>query len=107
EIHPVMKLTIGSAAPGPPAVPAPTVQFSFPTPASIAPTPATIPQPTSSAATEQFVTITKPVAIQIPHGSTVLQPGTRLPILSRDSNSVDVRYLDSRYTIPISSTDLR
>ena len=92
EIHPVMKLETATA------VAAPNPQPSTSPPPSA---------PAVPAAPEQFATITKPVAIQIPHGSTVLQPGTRLPILSRDSNSVDVRYLDSRYTIPISSTDLR
>jgi hypothetical protein len=106
EIHPVMKLSAGAGAQEALAVPAaPTVQFSSPTPASVAPPPAAIAQPTS--APEQFVTITQPVTIQIPHGTTVLQPGIRLPILSRDSQSVDVRYLDARYAIPISSTDLR
>jgi hypothetical protein len=101
-----MKLASGTAAQEALAVPAaPTVQFSSPTPASVAPPPATIPQPTTTA--EQFVTITQPVTVQIPHGTTVLQPGMRLPILSRDSQSVDVRYLDARYAIPISSTNLR
>lgn len=105
EIHPVMKLTSGTAAQEALAVPsAPTVQFASPTPARVAPPPVTIPQPT--APLEEFVTITKPVTIQIPRGTTVLQPGMRLPILSRDSQSVDVRYLDARYAIPISSTNL-
>jgi hypothetical protein len=48
-----------------------TVQLASPTPASVAPPPATIPQ--STATLEQLVTITKPVTIQIPHGTTVLQ----------------------------------
>lgn len=106
EIHPVMKLVSGTAVQEALAVPsAPTVQFSSPTPASVAPPPAPISQPTTT--TEQFVTITKPVTVEIPHGTTVLQPGMRLPVLSRNSQSVDVRYLDARYAIPISSTDLR
>jgi hypothetical protein len=106
EIHPIMKLAAGTAAQEAPAVPsAPTVQFSSPTPASVASPPAPISQPTTT--TEQFVTITKPVTVQIPHGTTVLQPGMRLPVLSRDPQSVDVRYLDARYSIPISSTNLR
>jgi hypothetical protein len=106
EIHPVMRLAVGNAAP-PASVTAaaPTPPISESTPASVAPPPATIPQPT--AAPEQFVTITQPVTVEIPHGTTVLQPGIRLPILSRDSQSVDVRYLDARYAIPISSTNLK
>lgn len=112
EIHPIMRLAIGSAAPGPTSVSAaaPTPVISAPTPEIAAPPP--VPSPplvafSPAAASEPFVTITKPVTVQIPHGTTVLQPGTRLPVLSRDSQSVDVRYLDARYAIPISATDLR
>ena len=106
EIHPIIRLAVGSTAPKPSSITAaPTPPISEPAPANVASPPATIPQPT--AAPEQFVTITKPVTIQIPHGSTVLQPGTKLPVLSRDSQSVDVRYMDARYAIPVSSTDLR
>jgi hypothetical protein len=54
-----------------------------------------------------FVTITRPVTVQIPYGTAVLQPGMRLPILSRDSQTVDVRYMNARYAIPVSSTDLQ
>jgi hypothetical protein len=105
EIHPVMRLAVGTAAPGPASVTAaPTPPISESTPANVAPPPAKIPQPTATS--EQFVTITKPVTIQIPHGTTVLQPGTKLPVLSRDSQNVDVRYMDARYAIPISSTSL-
>lgn len=100
EIHPVMNLTLGAANPPPAAV------SESPTPATSAP-PATvttsIPQP--SAASEQFITLTKPVTIQVPYGSTVLPAGTKLPVLSRDAQNVDVRYLNARYTIPISFTD--
>jgi len=97
EIHPVMRLAVGTVAPAP--------LISSPTQANVAPPPATIAQP--AATPEQFVTITKPVTIQIPYGTTVLQPGTRLPVLSRGSRSVDVRYMNARYAIPVSSTDLR
>jgi hypothetical protein len=111
EIHPVMRLAIGNVAPAPTSVAAaPAPPVSAPTPEIAAPPP--VPSPplvTFSPATapEQFVTITQPVTVQIPHGTAVLQPGMRLPILSRDSQSVDVRYLDARYAIPLSSTDLR
>jgi len=47
------------------------------------------------------------VKIKIPYGETILQRGTRLPIVSRDATTVTVRYLDSNYPIPIASTDLR
>jgi hypothetical protein len=101
-----MRLAVGDAAPGPTSVvAASTPPISESTPAKVAPPPATIPQAT--AAPDQFVTITQPVTVEIPYGTTVLQPGMRLPILSRDSQSVDVRYLDARYAIPISSTNLK
>jgi hypothetical protein len=113
EIHPVMKLAAGNsaaaatsigAAPAP-QVPAPTTpEVAAPPPV---PSPPLVTFSPTAAASEQFVTITKPVTVQIPHGTTVLQPGMRLPVLSRDSQNVDVRYLDARYAIPISSTDLR
>ncbi len=106
EIHPVMRLAIGTATPpASVAAAASTPPISESTPANVIPPPVTIPQAT--AASEQFVTITKPVTIQIQYGTTVLQPGTKLPVLSRDSQSVDVRYLNARYAIPVSSTDLR
>ncbi len=63
------------------------------------------PQPTATP--EQFVTITRPVTVQVPYGTAVLQPGIRLPVLSRDSQTVDVRYMNAKYTIPMASTDLK
>jgi hypothetical protein len=52
------------------------------------------------------VTITQPVTIRIPYGETILQPGTKLPVVSRDETTAQVRYLEGTYTIPISATDL-
>jgi len=97
EIHPVMKIVIGAANSGSvPVAPTPLTIFS----------PATTPIPQATGAFEQFVTLTKTITIQVPYGTTLLQAGTRLPVLSRDSQTVDVRYMDARYTIPVSSTDL-
>jgi hypothetical protein len=105
EIHPVLRLALGGALPAPSSITTSSTPPIFsPTPIN-APPPATRLPPTT--APEQFVTITKPVTIQIPYGTTVLQPGTELPVLSRDSQSVDIRYMDARYAIPISSTNLR
>jgi hypothetical protein len=70
-------------------------------------------RPTESRATpsaetaQRYVTILRAVKIKIPYGETVLQRGTRLPIVSRDATTVTVRYLDAVYAIPIESTDLR
>jgi len=100
EIHPVMKIAVGAAdSPSTAAISsAPKVSLPSPTPAPVA---------TATSVSVQIVTLTKPVSVQIPHGSTILQPGTKLQVLSRDAQSVDVRYMDARYTIPISSTDLQ
>jgi hypothetical protein len=56
--------------------------------------------PTPTAVPQEFVTI------QIPYGTTVLQPGMKLPVISRDSRTVRVRYMDEVYAIPISTTGL-
>jgi len=92
EIHPVMRLVEGSS------------QSVGVAPASAESAP-TIATPSAHSAGE-FVTLTRPVTIQVPYGTTVLKPGMKLPVLSRDSQTVDVRYMDARYTIPISFTDL-
>ena len=106
EIHPVMRLAIGTSAPASGAVAAaPASPTPVSTPVNLASPAAAIPQATSTP--ETFVTITRPVTIQIPYGTIVLQPGTKLPVLSRDSQNVDVRYMNARYAIPISSTNLR
>ncbi len=104
EIHPVMKIAVESADSPSVATAPKTPEKSAPATKTVSP-PAITPVPQATATSEQFVTLTRPVTIQIPHGSTVLQPGMKLPVLSRDSQNVDVRYMDARYSIPISSTD--
>ena len=100
EIHPVMRLTVGGGAPQPSSA-----EIASPPAVAATPTAPLVQQPPSAPA--QFVTLTRPVPVQIPYGSTTLPPGTKLQVLSRDQQTVDVRYLDARYTIPISSTDLK
>jgi endonuclease/exonuclease/phosphatase family metal-dependent hydrolase len=63
--------------------------------------------PPAPANAPQFVTLTQPVRIKIPYGETVLPRGLKLPILSRNAESVTVSYLDQQQTIPISATDLK
>jgi len=108
EIHPVMKMVVGSAD-------SPSISATSSAPKVSAPPPSSSPIPTPPPVTAvaaapnpslQFLTLTHPVPVQIQYGSTTLPPGTRLQVLSRDGQTVDVRYQDSRYTIPISSTDL-
>jgi hypothetical protein len=60
-----------------------------------------------SATVPQFVTLIQPVRIKIPYGETVLPRGLKLPIISRDPQTVTVKYLDGTQAIPIASTDLR
>ena len=108
EIHPVMKIAVG-----PSDSPSIAATSSMPEKSAAASTPAFSPPPVAApipqppaVTSEQFVTLTKPVTIQIQYGSTVLPAGTKLPVLSRDAQNVDVRYLNSRYSIPTSSTDM-
>jgi len=98
EIHPVMKIAVQAGDSPSIAAASRAPQLS---------SPATTPTPQAASASEQFVTLTRSVTIQVPYGTTVLPPGMKLPVLSREGQSVDVRYLDARYTIPISSTDLQ
>ena len=86
EIHPVIKIERLDGAP-------PSSEKSAP--------------PAQAPTAQSYVTILRAVKIKIPYGETVLQRGTRLPIVSRDATTVTVRYLDATYPIPIASTDLR
>lgn len=90
EVHPVIKIERADAAP-------PSAPASSPQAAPVVP----------SATPQQYVTILRAVKIKIPYGETILQRGTRLPIVSRDATTVMVRYLNNTYPIPIASTDLR
>jgi len=64
---------------------------------SVAATP--VPQP-------EVVTLIKPVTIQIPYGQVTLPRGAKLPFVSRDAQSVTVRYMGEKYPVPVGSTDL-
>jgi endonuclease/exonuclease/phosphatase family metal-dependent hydrolase len=73
-------------------------------------TPAPMHNPTPppvSAPAPQFVTLTQPVRIKIPYGETVLPRGLKLPVISRNAQSVTVKYLDETPAIPLSATDLQ
>jgi endonuclease/exonuclease/phosphatase family metal-dependent hydrolase len=52
------------------------------------------------------VMIVKPVTIQIPYGQSVLPVGMKLPLVSRDVQTVRVKYMGEIQTIPLASTDL-
>jgi hypothetical protein len=101
EIHPVIKIEPLDGA-------APTAVIPSVAP-SVAPPPiqATTPVSSGSSAPQQFVILTQPVKIKIPYGETVLPRGMKLPIVSRNAQTVVVKYLDETPAIPISATDLR
>jgi hypothetical protein len=63
--------------------------------------------PANQRASQAFVTLTSPTEIATHYGKTVLPPGTRLRLVSRDGANVNAVYLDETVTIPVSSTDLR
>jgi hypothetical protein len=67
-----------------------------------APEPAT----PSAVETESTVTLTQPVTIKIAYGETTLPAGTKLPVVSRDGQTVLVRYMGQVYPLPLSRTDL-
>jgi len=54
----------------------------------------------------QFATITQPLRIKVPYGEIVLPRGLKLSVLSRNAQTVTVKYLDETQVIPISATDL-
>lgn len=62
-------------------------------------------QPSQPAQHDDFVIIPHPITVKIPYGTTVLQPGTKLPVVARSPQTVNVRYLDAVYPIPVTATD--
>ena len=107
EIHPVIQIEALDLVPGEPAQsPGPT---AAPRP-SASSTPSASPQisssPVPSATPEkQFVTVVQPVSIRIPYGQTILPPGTKLRVVSHDTQTVTIEYMGGTYAIPIGSTD--
>ncbi|HEV2716310.1 MAG TPA: hypothetical protein VGU64_13685, partial [Terriglobales bacterium] len=55
---------------------------------------------------QQFATLRKALSITLPYGEATLQPGTKLLVISRNAQSVQVSYGGVSKTIPISMTDL-
>ena len=99
EIHPVMKIeALDNAMPSLPTVIPPAASSTVPSASPVVPT---------SPALPQVVTLMQPVKIKIPYGETVLPRGMKLPIVSRNAQTVVVKYMDGTQAIPIASTDLR
>lgn len=99
EIHPVMKIeALEAAAPGLEAQPSPAQPTPVPSATAI---------PIAASPAEQFVTLTQPVKIKIPYGETTLPRGMKLSVVSRDAQTVTVRYLTGTQVIPVGSTTSR
>jgi hypothetical protein len=117
EIHPAFKveradaITTSPAASPMPATSPPTVPASSPSPSSEnTAVPSLTPKPTALAPAptpQQFVTVIQPVKIKIPYGQTVLPGGAKVPVVSRNLQTVTVEYLGGTYVVPIASTDLQ
>jgi hypothetical protein len=103
EIHPVIKIERFDGSMPQAESPASRASESMPvqsaSPKVISPAPAATPQ--------RYVTILRSVKIKISYGETVLPRGMRLPIISRDEQTVTVEYMGRTYVIPSASTDLR
>jgi hypothetical protein len=65
------------------------------------------PPPKASPSSAELATLIVPIEISIPYGKTTLPRGTKLRVVSRDSNTVTVVYLDRTITVPVASTDLK
>ncbi len=114
EIHPVLKIEpVGPAAD---VIPLPSQSNSAspsdtPSPAEpplATETPTATPVSTPATPTPaQFVTLVQPVPIKIPYGQTILPRGTKLKLLSHDTQNATVEYLGGNYLVPLTSTDLR
>lgn len=96
EIHPVLKIeAVDGASP-----PAPGV-------ASAAPATTASPLIAATAAAAPVeVTITQPVTVKVKYGETVLQRGTRLPLVSRNAQTATLKYGGETIIVPLQSTDL-
>jgi len=101
EVHPVVKIeALDGTAPGE------AENALTPPPQSVTPA-ATTPVIAAAAPAPQLATLIAPVKIKIPYGETVLPRGLKLPVVTRDAQTVTVQYLGQRQVIPLASTDLR
>jgi hypothetical protein len=79
-----------------------------PTPPLAKATPASSPQlkPTGTPA-PVTITLTRPISIQIPYGSTTLPSGSRVTLISRSGDKAHILYQNQAYEVPIYATDLK
>jgi hypothetical protein len=55
----------------------------------------------------QIIALRQSVSIQLPYGTTILPAGTRIQLVGRKGETIQIRYMDADYEIPISATDLK
>jgi hypothetical protein len=55
----------------------------------------------------ETIALTQSISIALPYGKMVVPAGTKLHLVSRNGENVQIRYLDADYEIPISATDLK
>jgi endonuclease/exonuclease/phosphatase family metal-dependent hydrolase len=87
-----------------------TCDVTIPATQPISPTTAakaSAPSPSAARPAATTVTIVKPTTVHIPYGHVMLPAGMKFPILSRDTQTVRVKYMGEVQTIPIASTDLQ
>ena len=97
EIHPVLKIESADGSPLAPSAPAPASR-ELPSPRARVAAPA---------AAQPDVTIVEAVTVKVRYGEIVLQPGMKLPLVSRDAQTVTVKYMGENLPLPLQSTDLR
>lgn len=102
EIHPILRIEVLDAPPPVPIAASNTAANPAPSPLSALPSVAP-----GTPAGPQTVTILEPVKIKIPYGETVLPRGAKVQVVSRNAQTVTVRYLGQDVVVPLSSIDLR
>ena len=55
----------------------------------------------------EILTLTRSISIQLPYSNVVLPAGTKMQLVARNGENVQVRHMDAEYEIPISATDLK
>ena len=55
----------------------------------------------------ETIVLRQSISIQLPYGKTVLPAGTKIPLVARNGDTIQIRYMDADYEIPISVTDLQ
>jgi hypothetical protein len=109
EIHPVLKieradgmdsLPAAHATPGTSGTPATTNTSAAPAEPASSPTmPSATPTPTPPPTPTQMITVQIPLRIPTPQGEAVIPRGARLPVVSRDAQTVTVQYMGQNVII--------